>query len=87
MRCKDAVQQILRGDPGRGHAGTVPDQPVHRRWRLGITGFVESFNILERERDNPGEVKLMDMWGFNEAQETSEVSPEMVKEFLLPSSI
>lgn len=32
----------------------------------------------------PGEVKLMDMWGFNEAQETSEVSPEMVKEFLLP---
>lgn len=32
----------------------------------------------------PGQVKLMDMWGFNEAQETSEVSPEMVKEFILP---
>ena len=32
----------------------------------------------------PGQVKLMDMWGFNEAQETSEVSPEMVNEFILP---
>ena len=32
----------------------------------------------------PGQVKLMDMWGFNEAQETSEVSPEMIKEFILP---
>lgn len=32
----------------------------------------------------PGQVRLQDMWGFNEAQETSEVSPEMVREFLLP---
>lgn len=32
----------------------------------------------------PGQVRLMDMWGFNEAQETSEVSPEMVNEFILP---
>lgn len=32
----------------------------------------------------PGQVKLMDMWGFNEAQETSEVSPEMIREFFLP---
>ena len=32
----------------------------------------------------PGQVKLMDMWGFNEAQETSEVSPEMISEFFLP---
>lgn len=32
----------------------------------------------------PRQVRLMDMWGFNEAQETSEVSPEMVNEFILP---
>lgn len=31
-----------------------------------------------------GSVKLMESWGFNEAQETSEISPEMWKEFFLP---
>lgn len=30
------------------------------------------------------QVLLREMWGFNEAQETSEVSPAMVKEFILP---
>ncbi len=44
----------------------------------GGTGWTDELHGV------PGQVKLMDMWGFNEAQETSEVSPEMVKEFILP---
>lgn len=34
-----------------------------------------------------GTVKLRQMWGFNEAQETSEVSTEMFAEFILPYQI
>ena len=44
----------------------------------GGTGWTDALH------GTPGHVRLMDMWGFNEAQETSEVSPEMVNEFLLP---
>lgn len=33
---------------------------------------------------NPKHVLLREMWGFNEAQETSEVSPAMVEEFIIP---
>lgn len=33
---------------------------------------------------NPRHVKLMDMWGFAESQETLGVSPEMFREFIFP---
>ena len=56
---KDAVQQVFGRNPGRGPACTIPDQLVHCRWWLGITGFMKRRDILKRKRDNPGEIKLI----------------------------
>ena len=58
--------------------GLLPNNASSMYIGSGGIGFTDQLH------GTPGQVKLLDMWGFNEAQETSEVSPEMVKEFLLP---
>ncbi len=39
---------------------------------------------LPQKGYKPEKVRLKDMWGFGESQETSQVSPEMFKEFIFP---
>lgn len=39
---------------------------------------------LPQDGFDPGHVRLMDMWGFAESQETVGVSPEMFNEFIFP---
>lgn len=48
----------------------------------GGIGYTDELNPVD-----PSHVLLREMWGFNEAQETSEVSPDMVGEFLIPYQI
>ena len=40
--------------------------------------------LTDELNENADPVKTMDMWGLHESQETSEVSPEMFAEFVLP---
>lgn len=61
--------------------GLLPDNSKNCYVGSGGLGFTNQLHAT------PGQVKLMDMWGFNEAQETSEVSPEMVAEFVIPYQI
>ena len=58
--------------------GLLPNNCESMYIGSGGIGFTDELHGV------PGQVKLMDMWGFNEAQETSEVSPEMIREFFLP---
>lgn len=47
----------------------------------GHTGYVDS---LPEDANGPGDTKLKDLWGFSQAQELAQVSPEMVDEFIYP---
>lgn len=44
-------------------------------------------NELPGKNFDPNHVTMMDMWGFSESQMTSEVSPTMVQEFIMPYQI
>jgi hypothetical protein len=50
---------------------------------VGSGGFGWT-NQLPGPGHDPGHVKLRDMWGFAESQETLGISPEMFKEFVFP---
>lgn len=50
---------------------------------VGSGGFGWT-NELPQKDFNPEHVRLKDIWGFAESQETSEVSPEMFEEFIYP---
>jgi hypothetical protein len=50
---------------------------------VGSGGFGFT-NGLPLEKENAGDVKLSEMWGFCDAQETAQMSPAFYGEFLLP---
>lgn len=49
---------------------------------VGSGGFGWTGELPQQDFD--GKVRTMDMWGFGESQETSQISPEMFEEFILP---
>lgn len=50
---------------------------------VGSGGFGWT-NDLPQEGFDPGHIRLKDMWGFGESQETTSVAPDMFAEFVLP---
>lgn len=50
---------------------------------VGSGGFGWSKEIPQKGFDS-NKVRTMDMWGFGDSQETTNVSPEMFEEFILP---
>ena len=60
--------------------------PNHTSMYVGSGGFGYT-NELPAAGFDPDHVRLIDMWGFCESQETVGVSPEMFGEFVLPYQI
>ncbi len=52
---------------------------------VGSGGF--GFTDQLPARDFSGKVRLKDMWGFGESQETTAISPEMFAEFIFPYQV
>lgn len=50
---------------------------------VGSGGFGWTHQLPQKDYDG-GKVRTIDMWGFGESQETSQVSPEMFAEFIFP---
>ena len=53
---------------------------------VGSGGFGWT-NQLPKDGFDPNHVRLKDMWGFGESQETTSVAPDMFAEFILPYQI
>ena len=61
--------------------GLLPDNTGNTYVGSGGFGYTKQ---LPQKNHNPEKVMTQDMWGFCESQETSVVSPEMFREFILP---
>ncbi len=53
---------------------------------VGSGGFGWTHELPQKDFDGE-HVRTIDMWGFAESQETSQISPEMFEEFVLPYQI
>jgi hypothetical protein len=61
--------------------GLLPDNTAGTYVGSGGFGWT---NELPQEGFDPDKVRLKDMWGFGESQETTSVAPDMFAEFILP---
>lgn len=65
--------------------GLLSDQNEDDYVGSGGLGYSDELPRLDRAADDP--VKLIDLWGFGESQETVGISPAMFDEFVLPYQV
>lgn len=65
--------------------GVLPNNA--RNCYIGSGGIGLTEDLQQQADFDPARLTTRDIWGFNEAQETSEISPDMFKSFFLPYQI